>query len=261
VSQDWMKVEKATPDKPEVHYIARKLNLDPDAVFGRCFRVWSYFDTHTTDGNAKFVDLDWIDAYVKTPGFGKAMAEVGWLDFEEAGTRLPNFDRHNGKTAKDRALKNRRQDKWRGASANGTHVDAEPSTSPSTRGASTSASTREEKIREEKKKEAPPPLPSELDTPEFRAAWDRWQAHRREIRKPLKPTQAAAQLVQLAAWGLARAIAAIDHTVAKGWVGLREPDEGSLFSRAPPNGLHTETPEEMYARQQREMKAKGLLDD
>ncbi len=72
----------------------------------------------------------------------------------------------------------------------------------------------------------PVTFPAPLDTPEFRALWSRWEAHRREIRKPLKPTSAAAALGKLAAWGLARATAAVEHTIAMGWQGLREPDRG-----------------------------------
>ncbi len=39
---DWMKVEKVTPDKPEIEAMASKLELDPDAVFGKCFRIWRW---------------------------------------------------------------------------------------------------------------------------------------------------------------------------------------------------------------------------
>lgn len=55
-------------------------------------------------------------------------------------------------------------------------------------------------------------------------AWDEWQRHRIEIKKPLTPTQAHKQLEQFEAWGAARSIAAIEYTIAKGWQGLREPD-------------------------------------
>jgi hypothetical protein len=45
-----------------------------------------------------------------------------------------------------------------------------------------------------------------------------------EIRKPITQTSAARQLKQLAGMGVARAIATIDHTIAKGWQGLVEPE-------------------------------------
>lgn len=67
-------------------------------------------------------------------------------------------------------------------------------------------------------------IPENLDTPKFRQAWSLWQKHRREIKKPLRPTSATKQLEQFAAWGGDRAVAAIDHTIAKGWQGIREPE-------------------------------------
>jgi len=59
----------------------------------------------------------------------------------------------------------------------------------------------------------------------FAQAWARWEQHRREIRKPLKPTMREAQLRELEAMGEARAIAALQFTIAKGWQGIREPDQ------------------------------------
>lgn len=67
-------------------------------------------------------------------------------------------------------------------------------------------------------------LPTALDTEPFRAAWGDWQAHRREIKKPLTATSIKSQLAQFEEWGERRAIAAIRHTIRKGWQGLREDD-------------------------------------
>jgi hypothetical protein len=72
-----------------------------------------------------------------------------------------------------------------------------------------------------------PPLPIELQTEKFRRAWADWQQHRREIRKPLKPTAAAQQIKQFLQWGTESAIAAIEYTILKGWVGIRQPEKES----------------------------------
>lgn len=64
------------------------------------------------------------------------------------------------------------------------------------------------------------PFDSEL----FMKAWELWVTHRSEIRKPLKPTSTKMCLKELAAMGEARAIAAIEFTIGKGWQGLREDD-------------------------------------
>jgi hypothetical protein len=61
-----------------------------------------------------------------------------------------------------------------------------------------------------------------LDCDSFREAWQRWTAHRREIRKTLTPSTTAAQLKKLAGWGVARAVAAIDRSIEAGWQGIFE---------------------------------------
>ena len=70
-------------------------------------------------------------------------------------------------------------------------------------------------------------IPESIDTPEFRAAWSLWEAHRRDIKKPLTPTSVRQQLKSLSALGLSRAIASIEHTIEKGWIGLREPESNN----------------------------------
>jgi hypothetical protein len=72
-------------------------------------------------------------------------------------------------------------------------------------------------------------------SPEFADAWANWGKHRTEIRKPLKPTATKAQLAKLAAMGEARAIAAINHSLANQWTGIFEPDANRSN---PTNGQH-----------------------
>jgi DNA-binding transcriptional ArsR family regulator len=65
-------------------------------------------------------------------------------------------------------------------------------------------------------------IPERLDCEEFREAWARWSKHRKEIHKTLTPSTSAAQMKELAAWGLARGVAAINYSIKKGWTGLFE---------------------------------------
>lgn len=67
-------------------------------------------------------------------------------------------------------------------------------------------------------------LPPEINSPEMQAAWLLWCKHRAEIKKPLKPTMVEQQLNQFVQWGQNRSIAAIRHTVARGWQGIQEPE-------------------------------------
>lgn len=57
----------------------------------------------------------------------------------------------------------------------------------------------------------------------FKEAWTDWQQHRREKKASLTPTSIKKQFKELAAWGEARAIAAINHSISRGWQGIFEP--------------------------------------
>lgn len=105
---DWIKLQKDTPDKPEVLAMASKLGLDSDAIVGKLVRVWCWFDTHTVDGNALSVTYSFLDRLSGVTGFAEQMESVGWLTQSDHVLSLPNFDYHTGNTAKRRALtKNR----------------------------------------------------------------------------------------------------------------------------------------------------------
>ena len=115
---DWIKLQKDTFDKPEVLAIATRMGIDPDAVVGKLGRIWSWFDTHTVDGNASCVTFSFIDRYVGVTGFAEQVALVGWLVQNGYDLTLPNFGYHNGETAKTRALAKNRVEKHR-SNANG----------------------------------------------------------------------------------------------------------------------------------------------
>jgi len=100
---DWIKFESATPDKPEVWAIAAALGIDPDAGVGKLLRVWGWFDQQTENGNAPSVSKMLLDRLVGVTGFCKAVIDADWMNDDGVTLSLPHFDRHNGKTAKNRA--------------------------------------------------------------------------------------------------------------------------------------------------------------
>lgn len=112
---DWIKMEHALSDKPEVWAIAEGLDLDPDAVVGKLFRVWIWFDQHTENGNAPSVTSKLLDRQVGVTGFIDSLIDVGWMIKNDKGLSVTNFERHNGKTAKSRALTNKRVQRSRNA--------------------------------------------------------------------------------------------------------------------------------------------------
>ena len=115
MAADWIKVEHVTPDKPEIDQMAKLLNMDHDCVFGKCVRMWIWADQQSLDGNALSVTEAFLDRIVFCPGFAAALRKVGWLEGREGRLSIPNFSRHNGQTAKNRAQTNARVKRNRNA--------------------------------------------------------------------------------------------------------------------------------------------------
>jgi DNA replication protein DnaT len=101
----WIKLEKNTPDKPEIFEMAEILAIDPDAVLGKLIRVWCWVDSNSSDGHIKSVTPVLIDRLTMSQGFADAMTRVGWLKENS----IPNFNRHLGESAKKRAKDSERK--------------------------------------------------------------------------------------------------------------------------------------------------------
>lgn len=112
---EWIKMRLDLASDPAVIRIRRATGLDADSVVGKLHRLWSWADAHTADGFAAGLDAEWVDELVGVQGFAAVMADAGWLQIDDAGIRLANFDRHNGQTAKVRALRKTRMERFRGA--------------------------------------------------------------------------------------------------------------------------------------------------
>jgi hypothetical protein len=108
----WIKLEKNTPDKPEIFEMAEILSIDPDAVLGKLIRVWCWVDSNSSDGHIKSVTPVLIDRLTMSQGFADAMTSVGWLEENS----IPNFARHLGESAKKRAKDSERKRKSRESS-------------------------------------------------------------------------------------------------------------------------------------------------
>jgi len=110
---DWIKVESVTPDKPEVDMMANELDIDHDSVVGKLIRLWIWADQQSISGNGLSVTKKMIDRITFHNGFSVALEKVGWLKGVDGAFSLPNFEQHNGQTAKTRAATNRRVAKSR----------------------------------------------------------------------------------------------------------------------------------------------------
>ena len=152
----WIKIDSFTPDKPEIYVIAEHLGIDPDAVLGKLVRVWNWADQQTEDGNAPSVTKSLLDRITGVTGFADAMIAAGWLVASEGGFAFPNFERHNGSSAKKRAETARRVAKHKQLKreSNGDSVtDALPMRYQNVTDALQSALPRVEKRRVEKSRD------------------------------------------------------------------------------------------------------------
>lgn len=138
---EWLKFECSLPEKPETLAITIAMGWDdPDTTVGKLMRLFRWFDQQTLDGNAASVTPALLDRIIGVSGFVQAVANVGWIVIGEGFVSLHNFDRHNGATAKGRAL---------GAKRVAKHKSNAGANAVGNGGSVSDALPREEKRREE----------------------------------------------------------------------------------------------------------------
>lgn len=77
-------------------------------VLGCFLMVMQWADRHTEDGRVNGVDLTDLDAVAECDGFGEAMRAAGWLEIDSGGVVFLEWEKHNGRSAKKRAMDARR---------------------------------------------------------------------------------------------------------------------------------------------------------
>jgi len=162
---DWIKIEHATPDKPEIFELARLAEMEPDKVLGVLIRVWIWADQNTDTGRLGPGADAAINRVAGVPNFSENMAKAGWLRRLKRGFSLPHFHRHNGNSAKTRALTKDRAVTHRNRKRNAPIVTA----------------SLPEKRREEKSKKTK----NNPSTPHggFDVFWASWPRHPRKAGK------------------------------------------------------------------------------
>lgn len=225
---DWMKIELELPDKPEVHAIAGMLNIDPDAVVGKLFRIWQWFDKHTTDGNAHGVTYSLPDRIAGVIGFGEAMAFVGWLEQRDKTLVMPNFDRHTSKSAKTRASTAKRVAEHKAKSNALGNAESVSDVLPD-------ALPREEKRRDIKHtpKGAFDPKTYLLEAEVEQSVVDDWLTLRKSKRAAVTLTaiHGIEREAKLAGWTLQQALTACCE---RGWQGFKAEFVANLKPTPPP---------------------------
>lgn len=225
---DWIKVEASTPHKPEIFRIARGMNVTVDDAFGKAIKFWIWIDSVTVDGRVDGVTSTDVDAVVGADGFAQWLQVVGWLKVNliPPSIEVPNFDDHNGETAKARALKTKRQARWRK-----NRVDGVASTS-----ASTSAPTREEK-RENTILLAQ--IPEGLKKDGFPEQWEKWLLHCQHVKGQIPSQQQQEKLLMdCLRSGVETSIRNIRFSIEKGAKNILD------GSKPKPNGKPDSKPED-----------------
>lgn len=121
MSDSWIKLYDGTHEDPRVFRMGQLLSKTADRYITRheardllgdvttavtrdalrditiagLARVWRAANRHTTDGTFAHADLEYLDTLAQIPGFGKAMAAVGWAVEHDGSVTLPNFTEHN----------------------------------------------------------------------------------------------------------------------------------------------------------------------
>ncbi len=113
MAEEWIKMTKDLADKPEVRRLARLLGVTRYDIIGRLQTIWSWADTHSLSGKDMDISEEDIDDIADLNGFAAALRQVGWLRGRAAALEFPNFDRHNGQTAKRRAMEQLKKSRQR----------------------------------------------------------------------------------------------------------------------------------------------------
>lgn len=125
----WIKMTTGLARAPEVISISLSTGLDEFSIIGRLHAIWCWLDEQTEDGKLSGVSMAIVDRIVNFPGFGAAMEKAGWLCEEDGILIAPNFGKHNGSTAKQRANSGARMGRLR-TRRNGSVTEANESDAP-----------------------------------------------------------------------------------------------------------------------------------
>lgn len=150
---DWIKMRTNLDTDPSVVRMASGLKTDRFAIVGRLHRIWAWANEHLTDGQNVPVDSAFLDKLVELSGFADAMRSVGWLSGRDGALCFPSFERHNGASAKARALDVERKRRVRQTS------EKRPDTNRTESGPE---KKREEKNRNTRRREFVPPVLEEV---------------------------------------------------------------------------------------------------
>jgi hypothetical protein len=110
------------------------------------------------------------------------------------------------------------------SSLKGTEQNNRNGTEPK-KGAADAAGGSPKTSKRKPKAQEPVTIPDELDTESVRVALDEFREHRRQLKKPLTALAESKLLTEWSNKGSDRFVAAVNHSIARGWQGVFEQNE------------------------------------
>ena len=96
-------MRKSLPTDGRIVRMMSALNADRLRTLGGLMSAWCLIDEHTETGKLDGYTAAAFDEIIGFPGLALAMESVGWLEIGDGYLQAPDFERHNGTTAKRRA--------------------------------------------------------------------------------------------------------------------------------------------------------------
>jgi hypothetical protein len=122
MAAEWFPVDVSLDTKPEVQELVDLTGEPVEVIVFRLLKLWGWVQLNTADGRFRSTPARLGRICGGDAQFWEAVASVGWIAFDGETAQIPKWEERFGGAAKRRALKNRRQDKWR--RTGGAPVDA-----------------------------------------------------------------------------------------------------------------------------------------
>lgn len=198
---EWIKLEKSTPDKPEVFAVSRMCKVSHGDAFLAIMRLFIWADSATEDGIIRFFSASDADKIGNLCGLGDALLRTGWISISGDDMVFCKWERHNGASSKRRALDCERKSakaprKFRIESGKTAEV----------------LRSREEKSRVEKK-ECITPLPPEVPSDIF----EMFVQHRKQMKKSMTEHAKTLLAKHLCQYDTETIKAMLEEAMERGW--------------------------------------------
>ena len=100
----WIPWEVGLTKKREVLLIAKRIGVSNREAAAMCMQVWEWANEQSINGLIPGMEPVDVSNAVSISGIGEAMEDVGWLRNGAGNIQFPNWERYNGRSARERFL-------------------------------------------------------------------------------------------------------------------------------------------------------------